>query len=89
MTASEFGSMDPMQYPTDLHVLKAWLANRCIDVEMKEHKLYTGALEFSPVFARIAGTDHLIAALDLPTLMGRDSDDAIALGENLCHPRDG
>lgn len=64
MTASEFGSMDPMHYPTDLHVLKAWLVNRCIDVELKEHKLYTLSLEFSPVFARLVGTDHLIASSD-------------------------
>ena len=51
-----------MQYPTDLYVLKEWLANRCIEVELNEHELYTGALEFSPVMARISGTDHLIAS---------------------------
>lgn len=55
---------DPMKYPTDLTILKAWLLNRGLTVEMQEHKMYTEGCEFSPTLARLAGTDHIITESD-------------------------
>ncbi len=55
-------SLDPMDHPTDLTILKEWLLNRGLQVELREHKCYTEARDFSPVLARMAGTDQIIVS---------------------------
>ena len=58
-------SLDPMQYPTDLHVLNEWLKNRSVEVELKEHPAYTGGVAVFPVMARLAGTDQLTISSEM------------------------
>jgi len=48
-------SIDPMQYPTNLDVLKEYLEAQNLDAKLREHKIYSSMRDVSPIMARIAG----------------------------------
>ena len=59
---NDVDQLDPMRFSTDLYVLTEWLKNRSIKVKLREHPVYTEGLMFSPVLARITGTNQLLAS---------------------------
>ncbi len=62
MTWIDVDHFDPMWFATDLHVLTEWLKNRSIEVTLRDHPAYTEGMSFSPVMARITGTNQLLAS---------------------------
>jgi methylmalonyl-CoA mutase N-terminal domain/subunit len=83
--------LQPVYGPADAERPGTWPYTRGAFPEMYRSKLWTmrlfagfgTALDTNQRFKDIlaAGGDGLSTAFDLPTLMGRDSDDALALGE--------
>ncbi len=56
-------NMDMENAETDLHALKAWLINRGLTVEMRDHPCYTKAIESGFVsLTNLCGTDQLLVS---------------------------